>query len=684
MSVDWESLRRRSLQPGGFGAHRVHIWPQLLNVRLKRSSSSSTSTQPPHKDEHQISLDTSRSFILYPSTFPCSSSYKSREDLQEDLHTLIISLFRARTKLSYFQGYHDIISVFMLTLPRELQFACVEKLSLHWLRDSMGEGLEPVLGLLKVTKNLIRLADPELGVMLEQSAQLPFFALSNLLTLFSHDTPTLPLIQHVFDYILCRPPISVVYLAAAIIIARKEEVRKLVEEDEDGMIHSLLSSLPELTDEPDEPSSAPTPTPAPTSPLSPIRLTPTMPVSTSPSTPTTVGHDEHASDHPEHTPDTLPLLAPTPTPKDGDEPQEQEQLQVNGVPVHSSSSRSSSRSPSLLVSRLSMDDTETTIVVSEDLSTTPTSPEEVTNPPESDLTLVDSELADEEKVGGVAAGIGDGDARAGTPTTPTFMNTEGGSLPPTHPFVDSHLDGDPLPNSTKNTNEDTNNQNLTTPPTNPPSPFPSPLSHPHKLSLPILLQTASTLFQTYPPTHPSLYLSQIMGPQSVVHTWSEKFEEWVGDDDAERMVLRPDLVVYPFMGDTEGEGGESETDEESYDEARGLSGGEGEGKRRKRNKLVKSSTQRAKYNEKRHRKHQHHHHRLFNLPSFDFGIFSGSYISKHGERGRVKMEKRTMLAGVVVVIGIAMTMYGVKSGRTPPPAAGGMGGGGKHWPSWSW
>lgn len=49
-----------------------------------------------------------------------------------------------------------------------------------------------------------------------RTAPLPFYALSNLLTLFSHDMPTLELNQHVFDYLLCRPPITVVYLATAV------------------------------------------------------------------------------------------------------------------------------------------------------------------------------------------------------------------------------------------------------------------------------------------------------------------------------------------------------------------------------------------------------------------------------------------------------------------------------------
>lgn len=45
---------------------------------------------------------------------------------------------------------------------------------------------------------------------------LPYAALSHLLTLFAHATPTLPLIQHIFDYIFARPPLIVVYLVAAV------------------------------------------------------------------------------------------------------------------------------------------------------------------------------------------------------------------------------------------------------------------------------------------------------------------------------------------------------------------------------------------------------------------------------------------------------------------------------------
>jgi len=155
--------------------------------------------------------------------------------LQSSLNNLIVSLLRKRRKLHYFQGYHDIVTVIFLTLPPELQLPCVEKLSLTRIRDSMGPTLEPVLGLLRIMRNLLRVVDPPYAKLLERYlsrlsppyytlfimfldsvSPLPFHALSNLLTLFSHEVPTLPLIQHVWDFLLCREPLAVVWLAVAV------------------------------------------------------------------------------------------------------------------------------------------------------------------------------------------------------------------------------------------------------------------------------------------------------------------------------------------------------------------------------------------------------------------------------------------------------------------------------------
>ncbi|TFK19355.1 hypothetical protein FA15DRAFT_709065 [Coprinopsis marcescibilis] len=257
LELDWDVLREESLKPGGFGERRATLWPRLLGVTLApdpppevpeaRNSEESREDDHKHPDERQIKLDTDRSFVLYPV-----EPSEERDALKEELFDLITTLFRKRRKLSYFQGYHDIMTVISLTVPPEHRLACAEKVSLHRVRDSMGASLEPVLGLLRITKNLIQLADGEYAETLQQTSPLPFYALSNLLTLFSHDMPTLPLIQHVFDYLLSRPPIAVVYLAAVIILSRKCEVAQLEAEGEDGMVHSLLSGLPDIFDEENE------------------------------------------------------------------------------------------------------------------------------------------------------------------------------------------------------------------------------------------------------------------------------------------------------------------------------------------------------------------------------------------------------------------------------------------------
>lgn len=81
------------------------------------------------------------------------------------------------------------------------------------------------------------------------TSPLPYFALSNLLTYFSHDVPTLSLVQHIFDYLLSRPPVAIVYLVTVMLLVRKDEVQALYQSGDEGMLHALLCNLPDLVDD---------------------------------------------------------------------------------------------------------------------------------------------------------------------------------------------------------------------------------------------------------------------------------------------------------------------------------------------------------------------------------------------------------------------------------------------------
>lgn len=62
-----------------------------------------------------------------------------------------------------------------------------------------------------------------------------------------------------------------------------------------------------------------------------------------------------------------------------------------------------------------------------------------------------------------------------------------------------------------------------------------------------LLKLADALYAEFPPSHAGLHLSSIMGPQSVIFTWSEQLSDLPSDEEAEAMVQRPELIVYPHV-----------------------------------------------------------------------------------------------------------------------------------------
>jgi hypothetical protein len=146
-----------------------------------------------------------------------------------------------------------------------------------------------------------------------------------------------------------------------------------------------------------------------------------------------------------------------------------------------------------------------------------------------------------------------------------------------------------------------------------------------------------------------------MGPQSVIFTWSENFKMWPGDEEAERMVQRSDLVVYP---ESEEEAGE-ESDEKFHFRDGGM------GKRKRPRKLTKRTNKEPRTP----KRFTFIPRKLFKLKKIGVGV---------------GMEKQTAVAGVVLLLGIGLAVYNVKrSGSGGVPTSGGtasgVGGGGGGW-----
>ncbi|KAH8929937.1 hypothetical protein BT69DRAFT_1315319 [Atractiella rhizophila] len=245
-----------------------------------------------HKDEHQVLLDIRRSFVH----FPVGLSANEKEALQSRLNDLIVALLRRNPELNYFQGLHDILSVLLLVLlpfsasaspslvsspatrhQRNVLYHSSRFLLLHRIRDSLTTTLLPTMGYLRMLLKVVKKHRPSLGEKLEGVGGLPYFSISWVLTLLSHDLDDEEMVKWTFDFLLSRSPGMVIYLGAAMILTRQDQLHSApppassssLEYDEDdddpAMLHAQMSKLPTFS-----PASSPVPpppsTPSPTPP----------------------------------------------------------------------------------------------------------------------------------------------------------------------------------------------------------------------------------------------------------------------------------------------------------------------------------------------------------------------------------------------------------------------------------
>lgn len=335
---------------------------------------------------------------------------------------------------------------------------------------------------------------------------MPYYALSNLLTLFSHDMPTLALIQHTFDYLLVRTPVACIYIAAAVgpfcstyptshlhlqmILSRKEEVTWLGAVGEEGMLHSILSGLPILYEEGEEgdpqlPEEATQETKAEGT--KPDALPNGDRVSESP-----VKSEEPSVAGPATDDSSLAV----PLPCGGEEvvvqplPTKPLSMSPGGIDAVWNLSTPSSN--------LSSVETDETGLDRESLG------EKSPTFTENDTTLVD---------GSIIKGESEDAKPAPTPT----------STPPSEPEPGT---SDPWPDA-------------------PGQPAKA------RMSLSALLRQADDLLARFPPSHPRLDLGTIMGPRSTMITWTESFSSLPPDDELEQYVKTPHLVVLPYVDPVE-------------------------------------------------------------------------------------------------------------------------------------
>ena len=143
--------------------------------------------------------------------------------------------------LAYFQGYHDIVQVFLLVLGVDQAPKAVAYLSLLRIRDFMLPSLSASIAQLDLLPAILYAADRKLCLHLSQTQ--PFFALSATLTLYAHDIQEYGDIARLFDFLIAQPAVVSIYFFAVIVLSRRDELFDIPAEEPE-MLHSVLCKLP--------------------------------------------------------------------------------------------------------------------------------------------------------------------------------------------------------------------------------------------------------------------------------------------------------------------------------------------------------------------------------------------------------------------------------------------------------
>jgi len=179
-------------------------------------------------------------------------------------------------RLCYFQGYHDVASIFLAALGGassknmpspaeqsdtnslgitaaaqaasmglELPSKILYQVSLSHFREPMNTNfLQLQTAMRMVLFPLLRVMDPELHAHLYACGMEPFFALSWLLTWFSHDIRDTTVVKRLFDFFLVSHPLMPIYLSVAMLCHNSNRQEILSTTCEFAELHNCLAGLP--------------------------------------------------------------------------------------------------------------------------------------------------------------------------------------------------------------------------------------------------------------------------------------------------------------------------------------------------------------------------------------------------------------------------------------------------------
>lgn len=280
--VDLWQLREYAISRGGFlnGTIRKRAWAKLVGLDC-----TSLSTKSDHSIEsqcHELSMnvdserqeeismidrDLGRSVSMRHlylldthdngddySTHVDDESKSPQEKAVERHKTNLSYILKSITspacennlnRLHYYQGYHDVASLFLLNLENPvLVTKILNKVSKSHFRDAMHSDFSRISSILEVILlPLIHTIDPEIHECIVDSEIGPFVVLPWIISWFSHDIHDANLSSRIFDFLLASHQLMPLYLSIAIIVHSQNRGHILNTDEDPASIYVAISGL---------------------------------------------------------------------------------------------------------------------------------------------------------------------------------------------------------------------------------------------------------------------------------------------------------------------------------------------------------------------------------------------------------------------------------------------------------
>ncbi|KAK7861833.1 hypothetical protein R5R35_000593 [Gryllus longicercus] len=240
--INKEALKELAKSEGGLisDALRKRVWPLILDIDTRLATCAPSQEElEAHEEYKQVVMDVNRSLKRFPPNIPSDQITL----LQDQLTRLIMRVIIKHPQLRYYQGYHDVAVTFLLVVGEDVAFQIMEKLSTGHFKDYMEPTMDETSYLLNFVYPLIQRMNPALFEYMERAEVGTIFCLEWPLTWYGHSLKQYRDIVRLYDYFLVSPPLLPLYLAAAMVVHRQDEI--FAEECDMACIHNLLSKIPD-------------------------------------------------------------------------------------------------------------------------------------------------------------------------------------------------------------------------------------------------------------------------------------------------------------------------------------------------------------------------------------------------------------------------------------------------------